>query len=115
MAPVTMPPVEEAKQVFSRLGYTVSGNGTELRAERKWRTVQVTAMDADEASAPTRVLADGGRAEGPLLRCFVTWKDYTGDLREQLRQADPGYEWAIIGVDGSDDYDVVRAEQAPVA
>jgi hypothetical protein len=110
-----MPPVEEAKTVFSRLGYTVSGNGTELVAERKWRTVQVTAMDADEASSPTRVLADGGQTEGGSLRCFVTWKDYTGELRDELRRASPSYEWAIIGVDGSDDYDVVRSEQPVVA
>ncbi len=114
MAPVTMPPVEEAKRIFTRLGYAVSGDGTELRAERKWRTVHVTAMDGDTASTAKRALTDGGRGESEL-RCFVTWKDYTGDLRARLEQASTPYEWAIIGVDDTDDYEVVRDEVTATA
>jgi hypothetical protein len=110
MAPVTIPPVEHARSIFTELGYTVSGDGTEFRAERKWRTVHVTALDADSAT-DERALADGGTDERDL-RCYVTYHQITGDLRERLDRADPPFEWAIIGVDDeSDDYDVVsRAE-----
>jgi hypothetical protein len=111
-----MPPVEEAKTIFQRLGYTVSGEGTELRAERKWRTVYVTAVDGDAATSGLEVAADGGRPE-ERLRCFVTWKESTAELREYLSRRRPGYEWAIIGVEGSDDdpeYEVVRGEADPV-
>ncbi|WP_101294857.1 DUF7116 family protein [Halegenticoccus soli] len=114
MAPVTVPPVEEARDIFRRLGYAVSGEGTELRAERKWRTVHVTAMEGDGASA-TRVLADGGRSDEPSLRCFVTWKEYAGDLHDRLRGTSPSYEWAIIGVDDGGEYEVVRQEDGVVA
>lgn len=108
-----MPPVEEARRIFSRLGYTVSGEGAELLAERKWRTVHVTALTADQVDA-RRVLADGGRASEReyQFRCFVTWKEVTGNLRERLRAIGPRYEWAIIGVDESGEYEVVR-EDAP--
>ena len=102
MAPVTMPPVEEARSIFRRLGYTVSGNGTELLAERKWRTVHVTAASADGG----RALADGGRADHEL-RCFVAWKEYAGELRDRLSGIDTPYEWAVIGVEEDASYEVV--------
>jgi len=107
MAPVTMPPVEEARKIFRRLGYSVDGDGVDLRAERKWRTVHVTALDADDASSPRQLRADGGTTDY-RLRCFVTWMEAAGDLRDRLSNLDPNYEWAVIGVDdGSDDYEVV--------
>jgi hypothetical protein len=107
MAPVTMPPVEEARRIFRRLGYSVNGDGTDLRAERKWRTVHVTALDADEASSPRQLRADGGRSEY-RLRCFVTWMEAAGTLRDRLAGLDPDYEWAVIGVvSQGDDYEVV--------
>lgn len=102
MAPVTMPPVEEARSIFRRLGYTVSGRGTELVAERKWRTVHVTATTADAE----RALADGGQADHGL-RCFVTWKEYAGELRYRLDGIDTPYEWAVIGVEDDTNYEVV--------
>ncbi|WP_299331901.1 DUF7116 family protein [Haloplanus sp.] len=105
MAPVTMPPIEEARDIFRRLGYSVKDDGGELRAERKWRTVHVTALDADEASSPRTLRADGGRAEY-RLRCFVTWMTAAGDLRDRLSRLDPAYEWAVIGVE-DDGYEVV--------
>lgn len=114
MAPVTIPPVEAAKSIFTRLGYTVSGDGTELRAERKWRTVHVTALDAEDVTDETPTLADGGDDERDL-RCFVTYRDVTGDLHDRLDSADPPFEWAIIGVDDgadADEYDVVRQSDA---
>ncbi|MFB6107751.1 MAG: hypothetical protein ABEJ82_02775 [Haloplanus sp.] len=101
-----MPPEEEAKAVFRRLGYTVSGDGSELRAERKWRTVHVTALDADTASTSTQLLPDGGSPECQL-RCFVTWMDYTGALRDRLERLDPPYEWAVVGVDDDEGHEVV--------
>ncbi|MFB6194813.1 MAG: hypothetical protein ABEI80_01470 [Haloplanus sp.] len=107
MAPVTMPPVEEARRIFRRLGYSVDGDGVDLRAERKWRTVHVTVLDADDASSRRELRADGGTAEY-RLRCFVTWMEAAGDLRDRLARFDPSYEWAVIGVDDGDGaYEVV--------
>lgn len=113
MAPVTIPPVEAARSIFTRLGYNVSGDGTELRAERKWRTVHVTALDADDATDEAPAIADGGDDDRDL-RCFVTYREVTGDLRDRLDRADPPFEWAIISVDDVDDeeYDVVRKGDA---
>ena len=96
-----MPPVEEARAIFSRLGYAVSGDGVELQAERKWRTVHVTALAGEDTHSAGRVLADGGREETDL-RCFVTWHEYTGELRDRLARRGPSYEWAVIGVDDAD-------------
>lgn len=108
MAPVTMPPVEQAREIFSHLGYTVTGEGTELKAERKWRTVHVTAMTEADAEATQRVLADGGDGEEPRLRCFVTWEEYTGELREHLVETKPPYDWAVISVDDRGSYEVIN-------
>ena len=107
-----MPPTEEAKQVFRRLGYVVSGEGTELRAERKWRTVRVTALCADDAAAPERAVTDGGADAEGRLRCFVTWKECADDLVDRLSRLRPGYDWAIIGVDDRGDFEVVRRTDA---
>lgn len=102
MAPVTMPPVEEARSIFQELGYTVSGQGTDLLAERKWRTVHVTATTTNGE----RALADGGRTDHKL-RCFVTWTEYAGELRNRLAGMETPYEWAVIGVGEDSSYEVV--------
>ena len=109
MPPVRTPPVEEAHDIFRDLGYAVDGDGTTLRAERKWRTVEVTAV-ADVEPCP---ITDGGRDE-VRFRCFVTWDDVVPTLRSRLSRVDPPYEWAIIGVSetGDRDYDVVHADEA---
>ena len=114
MAPVTMPPVEEARAIFRRLGYDVSGDGPELLAQRKWRTVRVTATA--EATETDRVLADGGAPENDYrLQCFVTWAERTGELARRLRRTAPDFEWAVIGVEpDTDDYEVVR-DQTPIS
>ena len=114
MAPVTMPPVEEARAIFRRLGYEVSGNGPELLAERKWRTVRVTALGGDTDG----LAADGGTIHRGDYRfqCFVTWADRTGELVDRLRQSAPDCEWAVIGVNrDSDEYDVVRGAETAQA
>lgn len=115
MAPVTMPPVEEARAIFRRLGYEVSGNGPELLAERKWRTVRVTALGGDT----DRLAADGGtiHAGDYRFQCFVTWTDRTGELVDRLRQSAPACEWAVIGVThDTEEYDVVHSsETAPAS
>jgi len=103
-----MPPVEEARSIFQRLGYSVSGQGTEMLAERKWRTVRVTAMASEDEVHGRRAVADGGRDSGHDLRCFVTWKEYTGALRDRLRTIETPYEWAIIGVEDEGGYEVVQ-------
>lgn len=82
----------EAESIFTDLGYDVDADGEELRAQRKWRVVEVTPM-AEPDEPPT----SGG------LRCFVTWADRLDALERRLRAVDPDYEWAIIGVT-DDDY-----------
>ena len=73
MPPVSMPPSEDARSIFRRLGYSVSGDGSEFVAERKWRRVLVTPLCTEDATDPEPYLADGGAT--PKLRCFVTWRD----------------------------------------
>lgn len=98
MATATTPPIDQAKTIFTELGYTVSGHGEEFQAKRKWRVVRVTALDNSEETP------DSGD-----LRCFVTWNEDAPDLRQKLRQTDPEYEWAVIGVRECGDYEVLRA------
>ena len=112
MASGSTPPLEEARRIFDRLGYTVDEDGDELHATRKWRTVRVTALADGDLERPA--LADGGRRDDHL-RCFVTWKNYTEALDQRLRGAETAYEWAIIGVDDADEYEVVRKDDPAVA
>ncbi len=88
---------DRAASIFADLGYEVQREGTELRAERKWRTVHVTPMV--EPSDPP---------ESGEFRCFVTFGDHIDALERELLARDPPYEWAIIGVDGDDRYEVAR-------
>lgn len=89
----TNPLDDHAEAIFSELGYELSADGGELRAERKWRVVRVTPM-AEPAEPP-------GSGD---LRCFVTWSDRIDRLEQILELADPDYEWAIIGVEDGEDY-----------
>jgi hypothetical protein len=102
-----MPPVEEARSVFRRLGYEVSGDGSELEARRKWRTVRVRVVPSGEPPTTPRTRVDGGTDGGPRLQCFVTWDDHAGQLTAALERQDPRYEWAVIGVDDAGGYEVV--------
>jgi hypothetical protein len=79
MATVTTPPTDRARTIFSDLGYTVSGDGDEFRAERKWRVVRVTAL-TDPETTP-----DDGE-----LRCFVTWNENASELRRRRRRSSSG-------------------------
>jgi hypothetical protein len=88
---------EQARTIFADLGYRVSTDGGELRAERKWRTVHVTPT-VDASSPP----------ETGDFRCFVTVQDRIEDLEGALTRLNPDYEWAIIGVDEDDGYEVAR-------
>jgi hypothetical protein len=106
-----MPPVEQAREIFTRLGYVVSGEGTELTAERKWRTVHVTAMTGTDAETEC-IRTDGGDGE-PRLRCFVTWDGYAGELRERLLDVKPPYDWAVIEVDSHGGYEVLDNATVP--
>jgi hypothetical protein len=96
MGAVTTSLREQAKTIFADLGYRVSTDGGELRAERKWRTVHVTPVH--EIDAPP---------ETGEFRCFVTKTDRIEALERELGRHDPAYEWAIIGVD-DEDYEVAR-------
>ena len=86
---------EQARTIFADLGYRVSTDGGELRAERKWRTVHVTPV-ADVDAPP----------ESGDFRCFVTLPDRVEALERTVARSDPDYEWAIIGVTEGEDYEV---------
>ena len=101
MSGVTIPPAEEARSIFSNLGYTVNEEGTEFRATRDWKEVQVTPV-TEEVQTP----------EEGTLRCFVTWEEYAPDLTRKLRQANPQYGGAIISVQDGGDSEVARAPSA---
>ena len=124
MARVTTPPVEQARSIFTDLGYTVSDDetpiadgvgsddaardrsrtgefpdrGIEFRATREWKEVRVTAV-AEATDAPRT----------GTLRCFVTWQEHAPALRRQLKRAEPEYEWAVLGVAEDGEYEVARA------
>lgn len=90
MGAVSTSLIEEARTVFNDLGYEVTEEGDELRAERKWRTVYVTAADPTEANTHGR------------LRCFVARADRAADVRDQLLDLEPDYDWAVITIDEGD-------------
>lgn len=102
MGTVSTTPSAEARSIFTDLGYTVSENDDELRAERKWRVVRV--MAADESTP----LPESGD-----LRCFVAWQDAASDLRDRLLDATPDYDWAVIGVDDAGEYEVLHPSVGP--
>ncbi|MFC4407527.1 DUF7116 family protein [Haloarchaeobius iranensis] len=95
---------EEAESIFSRLGYTVTTDGDEVRAERDWKVVHVTATE--ELHNPPESASPGA------YRCFVTRREHADAVRRRVRKADPEYEWAVIGVDDEADYEVERAPPA---
>lgn len=96
MGTVTTSLRERAQSIFADLGYSISTDGRTFRAERKWRTVQVTPMPEP------RDLPAAGQ-----FHCFVTWSDRVDALERRIEGADPDYDWAIIGVrDG--DYEVAH-------
>jgi hypothetical protein len=90
---------ERAKDIFTELGYTVSESGSGLRAERKWRVVQVTAL-ADEADLPD---SDAGE-----MRCFIALERQAAALREAVLDLAPEYDWAIISVGDGSNYEVLH-------
>jgi len=115
MDTVTIPPAEEAREVFTQLGYAIEERGSEFVAERKWRRVQVTPLDADDATDPGETIEYGPNG-GPRLRCFVTWMDCTQELQSSLQSAKPPYDWAIIGIEADGEFQVVHPEpgSAPI-
>lgn len=102
MVPLDTPPSEEARSIFADLGYDVSGDGDRFRAARGWKEVEVYAVTDDVETA------DGGR-----MRCYVTWEEQAPDLRRALANSEPGFEWAVIGVQSDGDYEVARAPKTP--
>jgi hypothetical protein len=98
MGTVSTPPVEQARSIFSDLGYTVSGDGPEFRAEREWKVVHVSA-----------ITEPGETPDSGAFRCFVTYDETAETLEQELTRLQPDYEWAIISVDDDAEYDVVRA------
>ncbi|QKY20223.1 hypothetical protein B4589_007470 [Halolamina sp. CBA1230] len=99
----TVPPNEEARSVFERLGYAVSGDGPEFVAERKWRSVRVRTLCAEDAARPVEFDGEYG------LECLVTWTECVDELDEHLAERSPDGELAIIGVDDDGGYEVHKA------
>ncbi len=103
MSGASGPPVAEAAALFRRLGYTVTDEGREFVARRKWRTVAVRVLGAEEP------VTDGGRSDdAPDLRCYVTSRGAAAALDSRLAAFDPDPEWAVVGLD-DDGHEVVRA------
>ncbi|WP_254545048.1 DUF7116 family protein [Halomarina pelagica] len=98
MGVVNKPLLDEARTIFTDLGYTVTDLGSELRAERRWRIVYVTASDPDEV------------AEDVDLRCFVASRERADRLREKLLSRAPDYDWAVMSVGDDGDYDVLHPQ-----
>ena len=98
MGTVTTALRQEAESIFTDLGYAVTAQEGELRAERKWRVVEVTPLaDPDEpplSSSP--------------YQCFVTWEHNVPALERRLKRTNPDCEWAIIGVRDDQEYVVSR-------
>ncbi|MFC6962199.1 DUF7116 family protein [Halocatena marina] len=94
MGVVSTPLLDEARSIFTDLGYTVSNAGTELRAERKWRVVYVTASNPDETP------------EHGELRCFVTREDHASSLCDDLLARAPEYDWAVMGLTDTGGYQI---------
>lgn len=94
MGAVTTSLAERAESIFADLGYTVSRTEGELLAERKWRLVHVT------PSSPETVPTAGE------FRCFVTPSEDAPSACRRVAAAEPGYEWAVIGVDDDGGYEV---------
>jgi hypothetical protein len=99
----TIPPSKEARSVFERLGYAISGDGPEFVAERKWRSVRVRTLCSEDARR-----AESLAEEYTGLQCLVTWMDCVDDVRERLPDHADG-EWAIIGVDDDGNHEVHTA------
>jgi len=97
MSTVTTALRKEAESIFTDLGYTVTPQGGEMRAERKWRVVQVTPM-AEPEDPPS----------SGEMRCFVTHAETVPTLERKLNDESLEYEWAIIGVEDDEEYVVSR-------
>jgi hypothetical protein len=95
MGAVSTSLIEEARSIFVELGYDVTRVGEELRAERKWRVVNVTTLSPHEAPETGR------------LRCFVTRANQADSVRDELLELAPDYDWAVIAV-GDGDYKVLH-------
>ncbi len=88
----------EAESIFTELGYAVSADSGSLRAKRKWRTVQVTPVPDPEAPTP----------KSGSYHCLVTWSEHVDSLEETLKEENPEYEWAIIGISEDDEHVIAR-------
>ena len=89
MGPANDQLADRARSIFDQLGYTISGDGHEFRADREWKSVRVMATE-DVPETP----------ESGDLRCFVTYTDTAQDLRRKLLEDKPPYDWAIVSVEG---------------
>ncbi len=98
MGVVTTPLLDEARSIFTDLGYTVTELGSELRAERKWRIVYITADAPEEVS------------EDVDLRCFVAGANRATRLRDDLLDRAPDYDWAVMSLEEDGSYEILHPQ-----
>lgn len=95
MGAVITPRADRVTSIFDDLGYTVSGNGPRLRAERKWRVVTIS------LGRPETIPDDGE------FHCFVATTGEASDVYREVAATDPDYEWAVMRM-GEDDVEFLR-------
>ena len=88
--------VERVTSIFDDLGYTVSGTGPRLRAERKWRVVTISLGQPDS-------LPESGE-----FHCFVAQNGQARQIYRELAAVDPEYEWAVLHVPEEEDVEFLR-------
>lgn len=96
MGAVTTPLADRVTSIFDDLGYTVSGTEPRLRAERKWRVVDISLQPPE--SIPT----------AGDFHCFVATPGEASDLYDEILDVDPGYEWAVMRVDDEGEVKFLR-------
>lgn len=96
MGAVSTSLAEEARTVFKDLGYEITPEDDEFRAERKWRTVFVTTDDPETANTHGR------------LRCFVAQSERASNVRDTLLALEPDYDWAVLSIDEESEYRVLH-------
>lgn len=99
MGAVTTSLAERVTSAFDDLGYTVSGTGSRLRAERKWRVVNIS------LGSPESIPSSGD------FHCFAAPPDEARELYRDVASADPEYEWAVMRVDEDGAVEFLRPSQ----
>ena len=96
MGAVTTSLADRVTSIFDDIGYTVSGTEPRLRAERKWRVVNIIL-------GPPESIPSSGE-----FHCFVAPPGEASDLYREVAASDPDYEWAVMRVSEEGDVEFLR-------